>query len=162
MAGLVLGTDENFYGTTFEGGAGNEACINGRGTVFKLTPDGNVDYAAPVRRDGRILSLRRADPGNRRRLLRDNGFWRGLQLLQSCEHPSRLWHGIQDYPLRGIFTVPEGTALLEVLTGVSPYASGLVEGTDGNLYWDNVPRWRGPRLRRNLQNHARGHANDAA
>lgn len=34
LAGLVLGTDGNFYGTTAGGGAGNA------GTVFKLTPAG--------------------------------------------------------------------------------------------------------------------------
>jgi uncharacterized repeat protein (TIGR03803 family) len=34
-AGLVLGTDGNFYGTTSAGGSNNQ------GTVFRLTPDGN-------------------------------------------------------------------------------------------------------------------------
>ena len=35
LAGLVAGNDGNFYGTTFEGGAYNNA-----GTVFKITPAG--------------------------------------------------------------------------------------------------------------------------
>jgi len=35
-AGLVLGADGNFYGTTLEGGASN------RGTVFKITPGGTL------------------------------------------------------------------------------------------------------------------------
>jgi uncharacterized repeat protein (TIGR03803 family) len=35
-AGLVQGTDGNFYGTTYYGGA------NDKGTVFKITPDGTV------------------------------------------------------------------------------------------------------------------------
>jgi uncharacterized repeat protein (TIGR03803 family) len=34
VAGLILGADGNFYGTTLEGGA------NGYGTVFKITPSG--------------------------------------------------------------------------------------------------------------------------
>src|SRR5208283_1359552 len=34
FAGLVQGTDGNFYGTTVSGGA------NGLGTIFKLTPSG--------------------------------------------------------------------------------------------------------------------------
>jgi uncharacterized repeat protein (TIGR03803 family) len=36
VAGLVQGTDGNFYGTTPEGGA------NGGGTVFKITPTGTL------------------------------------------------------------------------------------------------------------------------
>jgi uncharacterized repeat protein (TIGR03803 family) len=39
-AGLVLGTDGNYYGTTFDGGAGD--CEEGCGTVFKLTPSGTL------------------------------------------------------------------------------------------------------------------------
>ena len=35
-AGMVQGTDENFYGTTFLGGA------NGSGTVFKMSPSGTL------------------------------------------------------------------------------------------------------------------------
>jgi len=35
-AGLILASDGNFYGTTYEGGA------NGVGTVFKMTPAGNI------------------------------------------------------------------------------------------------------------------------
>jgi uncharacterized repeat protein (TIGR03803 family) len=36
VAGVVLGTDGNFYGTTVYGGTNN------LGTVFKITPDGNL------------------------------------------------------------------------------------------------------------------------
>lgn len=36
IAGLVQGTDGNFYGTTYEGGANK----SGAGTVFKITPSG--------------------------------------------------------------------------------------------------------------------------
>jgi len=37
-AGLLLGTDGDFYGTTYEGGAPN----TGEGTVFKVTPAGKL------------------------------------------------------------------------------------------------------------------------
>jgi uncharacterized repeat protein (TIGR03803 family) len=37
LAGVVLGTDGNFYGTTYQGGMG---CVFGCGTVFKITPKG--------------------------------------------------------------------------------------------------------------------------
>jgi len=41
-AGLVLGTDGNFYGTTWSGGQDSELCIftGSCGTVFKITPSG--------------------------------------------------------------------------------------------------------------------------
>ncbi|HEV2177431.1 MAG TPA: choice-of-anchor tandem repeat GloVer-containing protein [Terriglobia bacterium] len=44
-AGLVQATDENFYGTTFSGGANNnnEFCSStGCGTIFKITPSGTL------------------------------------------------------------------------------------------------------------------------
>ncbi len=41
MGALALGTDGNFYGTTFAGGAeGFCNSLNGCGTIFKLTPNG--------------------------------------------------------------------------------------------------------------------------
>ncbi|HTS16152.1 MAG TPA: choice-of-anchor tandem repeat GloVer-containing protein [Verrucomicrobiae bacterium] len=39
LAGLVQGSDGNFYGTTDSGGA-NEAKYGGQGTVFRITPGG--------------------------------------------------------------------------------------------------------------------------
>jgi uncharacterized repeat protein (TIGR03803 family) len=38
VGGLVLGSDGNFYGTTYSGGSSN--CEYGCGTVFKITPQG--------------------------------------------------------------------------------------------------------------------------
>jgi uncharacterized repeat protein (TIGR03803 family) len=40
-AGLIQGTDGNFYGTTYEGGA------SGRGTVFQMTPSGTLTTLHP-------------------------------------------------------------------------------------------------------------------
>jgi uncharacterized repeat protein (TIGR03803 family) len=40
VAGLILGTDGNFYGTTLAGGSGGQD--EGEGTVFKMTPAGAV------------------------------------------------------------------------------------------------------------------------
>jgi uncharacterized repeat protein (TIGR03803 family) len=42
-AGLVQAIDGNFYGTTVNGGANSSACYgSGCGTVFKITPSGNL------------------------------------------------------------------------------------------------------------------------
>ena len=40
-SGLVQGTDGNFYGTTYNGGA-NNSCSDGCGTIFKITPAGSL------------------------------------------------------------------------------------------------------------------------
>jgi len=42
VAGLVQGTEGNFYGTTEYGGNNNGQCGPGCGTVFQLTPQGNL------------------------------------------------------------------------------------------------------------------------
>ena len=41
-AGLVLGTDGDFYGTTYFGGIYNGVCMYGCGTVFKITSSGTL------------------------------------------------------------------------------------------------------------------------
>jgi uncharacterized repeat protein (TIGR03803 family) len=41
-AGLILGTDGNFYGTTPSGGGGGTNCFLGCGTIFKISPGGKL------------------------------------------------------------------------------------------------------------------------
>ncbi len=68
-AGLVQGTDGNFYGTTISGGP------NGYGTVFKITPAGVLTTLYGFSSGDGASSVRRPDTGYRRELLRDN-LWR--------------------------------------------------------------------------------------
>ncbi|HTR23516.1 MAG TPA: choice-of-anchor tandem repeat GloVer-containing protein [Terriglobales bacterium] len=42
VAGLVLGTDGNFYGTTLSGGGFGNCSSTGCGTIFKISPTGNL------------------------------------------------------------------------------------------------------------------------
>jgi len=42
FGGVIQGSDGNFYGTTYEGGANPAGVANGPGTVFKLTPSGTL------------------------------------------------------------------------------------------------------------------------
>jgi uncharacterized repeat protein (TIGR03803 family) len=42
VAGLVQGTDGNFYGTAERGGISDASCPLGCGTIFKITPTGTV------------------------------------------------------------------------------------------------------------------------
>ena len=45
-AGLIQGADGNFYGTTYYGGSTATDGFIGYGTIFKLTPDGNLSDLA--------------------------------------------------------------------------------------------------------------------
>ena len=119
VAGLVQGTDGNFYGTTLYGGA------NGDGTVFKITPNGMLT----------TLHSFGSQVGD--------GTWPDGGLVQGTDgnfYGTTLIGG--SHPDFGtVFSItPSGT--LTILhsfgrqgagEGLNPYA-GLVQGTDGNFY----------------------------
>lgn len=116
-APLILGTDGNFYGTTYSGGSGN--CSGGCGSVFKVTPGGtittlhnfgNIDGARPY------AGLIQASDGN----------FYGTTTLGGT-----LGGGT-------VFRVTPAGALTVLYNfggsgGTIPYG-GVVQGTDGNLY----------------------------
>jgi uncharacterized repeat protein (TIGR03803 family) len=112
-AGLVLGTDGNFYGTTAYGGA------NGYGTVFKITPAGALTT---------LHNFDGTDGGNP---------WAGLvQGIDRNFYGTTVNGGANGYG--AIFKItPAGT--LTTLhnfvgnDGDNPWA-GLVQGTDRNFY----------------------------
>jgi uncharacterized repeat protein (TIGR03803 family) len=133
MAGLVQGMDGNFYGTTQGGG------INGWGTVFKMTPAGELttlysfcaqsgctDGAYP---EGQLIQ---GTDGN----LYGTTLYGGVQGQGICGSPLNTsgCGTIFKLTLQGVLTnlytfcAQDGCA-----DGALPYA-GLIQGTDGNLY----------------------------
>lgn len=117
---LIQGTDGNFYGTTFNGGAGSGCTTNfGCGTVFKITPQGrlttlhNFSYFVDGAYPGALV---RGTDGN----------FYGTTF------------GGNNFNDGSFFKItPEGT-LTTVLVfpsdGISPVSSHLVLGADGNFY----------------------------
>jgi uncharacterized repeat protein (TIGR03803 family) len=114
MAGLVLGTDGNFYGTTFNGGT------NGHGTVFKLTTSGSLTN---------IHNFTGTDGQNPE-----------MRLIQSTVDGN--FYGVTSSTSSGYgtaFNITSGGALavLHTFNGTTDGGfswSGLVQGSDGNFY----------------------------
>jgi uncharacterized repeat protein (TIGR03803 family) len=117
---LVLGTDENFYGTTAGGGAGHpNPCYFGDGTIFKITPSGTLTTLHVFRAtDGSYphAGLIQASDGNFYGTTTDGG--------------ETVYGTVFKMTPEGVFTT------LHSFTGADgAYPLGaLVEGTDGDLY----------------------------
>lgn len=122
-AGIVLGTNGNFYGTTYWGGD-TSACMGGCGTVFEVTPAGTVKTLYEFGRgDGFNV-----DAG----LVELNGNFYGTTLYGGGASTS-CFQGCGS-----VFEItPNGTlTVLHVFEGSDgkyPEAT-LVAGRDGNLY----------------------------
>ena len=121
-AGLVQGSDGNFYGTTMWGGTANY------GTVFKLTPEGTLT---------RLHSFWRGstDMGN-------NGFYPATELIQGTD--GNLYSVTEDGGSRGngvVFKVSTSGLFTNLHSfidfstdgGIYPF-SALVQGADRNYY----------------------------
>jgi uncharacterized repeat protein (TIGR03803 family) len=120
-AGLIKGSDGNFYGTSVEGGA------NGAGTVFRITPAGveTVLYSFAGGSDG---------IGPRAGLIEgsDGNFYGttelgGLHNLGTGRNRGAVFRITPDGMETVLYSFAGGT------DGSEPLA-GLVEGSDGNLY----------------------------
>jgi uncharacterized repeat protein (TIGR03803 family) len=110
-AGLVLGTDGNFYGTTEEGGTGCSA--HGCGTIFKISPSGALTTLVVLSYGVPFDSLMQTNNGN----------------FYGTATGGRYEGYIFELTLGGTFTV-----LYDFPTGGHHPYSSLVQGTDGNLY----------------------------
>ncbi len=132
-AGLTQGSDGNFYGTTYRGGpTWNQATfVYGYGTVFKVTPDGQLTSLASfyhTNGGGPRGGLVQAKDGNFYGTTRFGGGTTNV-----------VFPGYENEPGYGtVFQVtPEGALTMLVsfngTNGAVPEA-GLVEGPEGALY----------------------------
>ena len=118
QAGLVLGKDGNFYGTTLTGGA------NGGGTVFEITPAGVETVLHSFANNG------------------SDGFSPEAGLIQGSDgdfYGTTSSGGAKDFGTVFKITSAGAETILYSFTnnaagdGDEPWA-GLVQGTDGNFY----------------------------
>ena len=133
-AGLIQATDGNFYGTTFGGGVVNDqACPTGCGTVFRITPSGNLSTLYIF-----CAQTNCADGANPRSALFQaaNGDFYGTASLGGNARPWVSCGTIFKITYSGTLTTlysfcSEGYP--ECTDGAIPYA-GLVRATDGDFY----------------------------
>lgn len=123
QAGLVQGTDGNFFGTAFYGGSSRACGRQGCGTVFKITPAGKLATLHSFRNtDGRNASagLVQGTDGNLYGTTSGGGANRGGTVYKIT--------------LGGkLTTLYSFCAQTNCIDGQAPQA-GLVQGTDGNFY----------------------------
>jgi len=131
-AGLVLGTDGNFYGTTASGGTNGAtscasvslACLPGDGTVFMITPAGI---------EKRLYSFgNNAGDGitpNGGMIQASNGFLYGTTSIGGTGNVGSVFK----ISTSGIETVIYSFGANSTLDANSPY-SGLIQTSNGNFY----------------------------
>jgi uncharacterized repeat protein (TIGR03803 family) len=122
--GLILASDGNFYGTTYEGGSADQ------GTVYRMTPDGVVTLVHSFdKHDPRFSGLRpyatvlQASNGHLYGATSQSGARAGCDFQGGCG-------GLFELTLDGQLVWGH---LLTTEEGISPQ-SAVIEGRDGNLY----------------------------
>ena len=115
-AGVVQGSDGNFYGTTYQGGASN------LGTVFKVTPSGIETVLHTFTGGGSDGATPEAGV-----IQASDGNFYGVTLVGGASNLGTVFE-----------LTPSGTeTILHAFAGASDGANppaNLVQGTDGNLY----------------------------
>lgn len=123
--GLVQARDGFFYGTTYSGG------VNGYGTLYQLTPDGNLTI---------LGDFANGNPGA-------NPSGRLLLGLDGALYGTASFGGLQSSGTLFRSSVPDGaTAVLTTFSGGGDGAypeSDLIQATDGNFYGTTLRGGRG-------------------
>jgi len=131
-AGLVQGSDGNFYGTTHAGGA------NGVGTVFKITPAGTLttlwsfcSYAQCEDGESPYAGLVQGSDGNFYGTTYEGGCVAYFKHACLAEGEGTLFKITPSGTLTVLYSFCISTGCTD---GANPYAAGLVQGSDGNFY----------------------------
>jgi uncharacterized repeat protein (TIGR03803 family) len=128
--GLVLGTDGNFYGTTYNGGANTSACgypPNGCGTVFKITRAGKLTSLYS------FCSQSKCTDGQfpMGQLIQGiDGDFYGTTELGGANGAGMVFKITSDGVLSTVYSF---CSMTNCSDGAYPF-SGLIQGANGNLY----------------------------
>jgi uncharacterized repeat protein (TIGR03803 family) len=123
LAGLVLATDGNFYGTTMGGGA------NGLGTVFKITPGGKLTTLYS------FCSQTNCPDGSQPSAALVEGIDGNFYGTTSQEGANGEGGTVFKISAGGkLTTLYSFCSQNDCIDGQNPYTAGLIQASDGNFY----------------------------
>ena len=125
QAGLVQGTDGNFYGTTFYGGATGE-----NGTVFKISSQGKLTTLYSFCAQANCVDGQNPYAGV---IQGTDGNFYGTTLYGGTVAPSVYGTVFKITPQGALTIVYSFCSQTNCADGFSPYG-GAIQGTDGDLY----------------------------
>lgn len=121
LAGLIQGSDGNFYGTTFQGG------VTGHGTVFKVTPSGTLTALYSFCSQGSAGICDDGENPQAGLVQASNGNFYGT----TSSGGANSWGTVFKITLSGALTTLYGFS--DGDDGATPRA-GLIQASDGNFY----------------------------